>query len=34
MKRGKVRSLGEKVKESETKEGRVRKKKGKCTLLS
>ena len=33
MKRGKVRSLGEKVKESETKEGRVRKKKGKCTLF-
>lgn len=33
MKGGKVRSPGEKVKESETEEGRVRKK-GKCTLLS
>lgn len=33
MKGGKVRSPGEKVKESETEEGRVRKKKGKCTLF-
>ena len=33
MKGGKVRSPGEKVKESETEEGRVRKKKGKYTLF-